>query len=253
LLKIVLTEQLYAAAYGGQSEMGRPLYSDGCSTEALKSFRSRTYGINGAVLAATGVPDHEAFVKAAAEALDDAAVGGKPDSPAVPFIGGEARIAAPSTGFAHVALAFEGPSSGALSNVIKHCLSLTGVTGFSTPGLIGAYLGKPSGEASLVADYLCAAFAAPSADTVKRAKALAKAEALFALDSGSRTLADSMTASILDSGTFGASEMSKAYDAVTEKDVSAAFATMMKGKPALAAIGDIATVHYHGSIASRFG
>jgi predicted Zn-dependent peptidase len=233
--------------------MGRPLYSGGCSTEALKSFRSRGYGVNGAVLAATGVPDHEAFVKASEEALDDAAVGGKPDSPAIPFIGGEARIAAPSTGFAHVALAFEGPSSSVLSNVIKHCLTLTGVTGFSTPGLIGAYLGKPSGEASLVADYLCAAFASPSGDIVKRARALAKAEALFALDSGSRTLADCMTASILETGTFSTSEVSKAYDAVTEKDVSAAFTTMMKGNPALAAIGDIATVHYLGSIASRLG
>lgn len=233
--------------------MGRPLYSGDCSTGALKSFRSRGYVINGAVLAATGVPDHEAFVKAAEEALDDAAVGQKPDSPLTPFIGGEARIAAPSTGFAHVALAFEGPSSTVLSNVIKHCLTLKGVTGFSTPGMTGAYLGKPSDEASLIADHLCAAFASPSADIVRRAKALAKAEALFALDSGSRILADCMTASILETGTFSASGVAKAYDAVTEKDVSTAFTTMMKGSPALVAIGDIATVHYHGSIASRFG
>lgn len=233
--------------------MGRPLYSAGCSTEALKSFRDRSYGLHGAVLAATGVPDHESFVIATAEALDDAAVGSKPAPLESKFIGGEARIAAPSTGFAHVALAFEGPSSSVLSNVMKQCLTLTGVSGFSTTGMLGAYLGKPSAESSLVTDYLCASFETPDATLVKRAKALAKAEALFGLESGSRILAASMTASVLETGTFSAAALSKAYDAVTEKQVAEAFNTMKKCTPALAAIGDIASVQYHGSISSRFG
>jgi len=233
--------------------MGRPLYSAGCSTDIMKAFRDRSYGINGAVLAATGIPDHEAFVKATEEALDDAPVGSKPATPTSSFIGGESRVAAPSIGFAHVALAFEGPSSSILSNVMKQCLTLSGVTGFTTTGLLGAYHGTPTAESAMIADALCAAFSSPDADMVKRAKALAKAEALFALDSGSKVLAEGMTASILETGTFSAAEISKAYDAVTDKQVADAFALMLKGTPALAAVGDIASVHYHGTIASRFG
>lgn len=249
----MLAEKLFAAAYGAQTPMGRPLYSAGCSTDNMKAFRDRAYGLDGAVLAATGIPDHEAFVRVTEEALDDAPVGTKPVAPTIAFIGGESRVAAPSMGFAHVALAFEGPSSSILSNVMKQCLTLTGVTGFSTIGLLGAYKGTSSAESGLIADYLCAAFAAPNSSVIKRARALAKAEALFALDSGSKVLAEGMTASVLETGTFSATEMSKAYDAVTDKEVSDAFATMLKGTPAMAAIGDIASVHYHGSIASRFG
>lgn len=233
--------------------MGRPLYSDGCSTENLKAFRDRTYGLDGAVLSATGIPDHEAFVKAAEEALDEAPVGKKPVAAPAAFIGGESRVAAPSMGFAHVALAFEGPSSSILSNVMKQCLTLCGVTGFTTTGLIGAYKGTSTAESAMIADALVAAFSVPKGDLVKRAKALAKAEALFAMDSGSKVLSESMASSVLETGTFSTDEIVKAYDAVTDKQVADAFTTMLKGNPALAAVGDIASVHYHGSIASRFG
>lgn len=233
--------------------MGRPLYSAGCSTETLKAFRDRAYGINGAILSATGIPDHEAFVKATEEALDDAPVGTKPPTPETIFIGGESRVAAPSMGFAHVALAFEGPSSSVLSNVMKQCLTLSGVTGFTTTGLIGAYHGTSTAESGMIADALCAAFSSPDASMVKRAKALAKAEALFGLDNGSKGLAESMTASVLETGTFSAAEISKAYDSVTDKQVADAFAATLKGTPALAAVGDIASVAYHGSISTRFG
>jgi predicted Zn-dependent peptidase len=251
--EIVLTEALYAAAYGAQTPMGRPLYSGGCSTETLKAFRDRSYGINGAVLAATGIPDHEAFVKATEEALDDAPVGSKPVAPTISFMGGEQRIAAPSMGFAHVALAFEGPSSSILANVMKQCLTLSGATGFATLGMLGAYKGTPSAESSTIADALCASFNAPDASIVKRAKSLAKAEALFGMESGSKVLAQGMTSSVLETGTFSAAEISKAYDAVTDKQVADAFATMLKATPALAAVGDIASVDYHGSLVSRFG
>lgn len=247
-----MTENLFAAAYGAQTPMGRPLYSDGCSTDTLKAFRDRSYGLNGAVLAATGIPDHEAFVKATEEALDDAPLGSKPAAVSAEFIGGEARVAAPSMGYAHVALAFEGPSSSILSNVMKQCLTLSGANGFTTTGLLGAYLGKPTAESGTIADTLCGAFASPSASIIKRAKALAKAEALFAMDSGSKALAQGMTSSVIESGTFSAAEISEAYDAVTDKQVTDAFATMLKGNPAMAAVGDIASVHYQGSVAARF-
>ena len=95
--------------------------------------------------------------------------------------------------------------------------------------------------------------ASPSADIVKRAKGLAKAEALFALDSGSKGLASAMTESFLESGTVvNGTSIAAAYDAITEKDISSALATMTKSNPSVAAVGDIGAVPYQGTFASRF-
>jgi len=66
-------------------------------------------------------------------------------------------------------------------------------------------------------------------------------------------LADAMTASILDSCGFSASALAASYDAVTADDVSKAYAAMMKSKVSFAALGDISSVPYHATIASRFG
>ena len=43
--------------------MGRSYYTSGASGPSITSFRERTYTLNGAVLAVTGVADHEAFVR----------------------------------------------------------------------------------------------------------------------------------------------------------------------------------------------
>uniref|UniRef100_A0A6U2DZC4 Peptidase M16 N-terminal domain-containing protein n=1 Tax=Pseudictyota dubia TaxID=2749911 RepID=A0A6U2DZC4_9STRA len=254
--QIVLTEQLYAAAYGAQTSMGRQYYSPGASFATVKSFRDRTYVLNGAVLAATGVSDHEAFVRAVEHGFSEAKVGEAVEAVAPAYMGGETRVAA-STGYAHVALAFQGPESQALSNVLKQCISLAcgeGVSSFSAPGLIGVYGGADSAGASGIADALCAAVsAAPSADVVERAKGLAKAEALFALDGGSQSLADAMTKSVLETGTFSAEGLAASYDSITAQDVGAAFSAMAKSNPAMATVGDITSVPYHATVASRFG
>lgn len=254
--QVVLTEQLYAAAYGAQTPMGRPFYSTGASFATVKSFRERAYGLNGAILAATGISDHEAFVRAVEHGFSESTVGEAAEKAASAYMGGEARVAAPSTGYAHVALAFEGPSTGALSSVLKHCINLTageGVSTFGTAGLIGVYGGADSAGASGIADALCAAVSAPSAAIVERAKSLAKAEALFTLDGGSQSLTDAMTKSVLETGTFSAEGIAASYDSITAKDVGAAFSAMAKSNPAMAAVGDIASVPYHASVASRFG
>mmetsp|Transcript_2651 Transcript_2651/g.1672 ORF Transcript_2651/g.1672 Transcript_2651/m.1672 type:complete len:185 (-) Transcript_2651:51-605(-) len=180
----------------------------------------------------------------------------RPQAPASAYMGGEARLSAPSTGYAHLALAFEGPASSPLINVLKHCLTLAapeGVSAFVAPTLIGVYGGSAAAGASAVADSLCAAVsAAPSADVVERAKGLAKAEALFALDGGSQSLASSMTSSVLESCTYSAAGVAASYDAVTAEDVGAAFSAMVGSNPSLAALGDISSVPYHATIAARF-
>jgi predicted Zn-dependent peptidase len=257
--QIVLTENLFAAAYGAQSAAGRTFYEySGTPSDLVKSFRARAYGLNGAILTATGVSDHAAFCTEAAELLAAAPAGPSSAASASPivYMGGESRVAASSGGYAHVALAFEAPASSVVANVIKHALSLTGassgVDGFATTGLVGVYSG--SDETSGIVDAMSAVLTTKfTPDLLKRAKRAAKAEALFALDGGSKMLAQCMTAGVLETDSFaGPAAIAKAYDAVSEKDLSSAITAMLKTNPSLAAIGDISLVPYHANVAGRF-
>lgn len=253
--QVVLTETLYAAAYGPQSAAGKSFYFTDVSTDLIMSFRARGYGLNGAVLTATGIPDHAAFCSEVGEVLTDAPAGTPDAATPVTYIGGESRVYAPSTGYAHVALAFAGPDSSVLGSVVKQAISVVGsqagVTGFSTPGLVGVYGGSSEG-AGIVDAMTTALTTSLTPDVIKRAKGLAKAEALFALDGGSQALAAAMTASVLESGSFsGPAEVAKAYDAVTDAQVTEAFKKMLASNPSLAAVGDIGMVPYHATVASR--
>ena len=170
------------------------------------------------------------------------------------YIGGEARLSAPSTGYTHVALAFEGPKSAPVMNILKHCLCMSGASAFAAPGIMGVYGGSAPGDALATLDGLTKAVGAtPSDAVVAKAKTVAKAEALRALDAGSKSLADAMTASILDSCGFSAKALVDSYDGVSTADVSKAYSAMLKSKLSLAAVGDISNVPYHATIASRFG
>jgi len=256
--QVVLTENIFAAAYGPQSPAGRPFYYSApgsVSTDDIKGFRNRAYGMNGAVLAATGVSDHAAFGKQLEEGLSASPSGSSSGPAATAYIGGESRVSAVGASYAHVALAFDGSAvSAPLLNVIKHVFQISGsavgASAFSTAGLVGLYGG---GDGSAILDGLVNAVTEASPELVKRAKVLAKAEALFALDAGSKSLTEAMTASVVATGTFtGAAGVAAAYDAISEKEVEAAVVAMYKKTPTLAAVGDIASVPYLGSILSRF-
>ena len=256
--QVVLTEHIYAGAFGAQSVAGRPYYytSPGSvSLDSIKSFRSRAYGMNGAVLAATGVADHAAFVKQLEEGLAASPAGSSEAAPTPVYVGGESRLAVTGSSYTHVALAFDGTSASTpLLNVIKHVFNISGsevgASAFATKDLVGVYGGGVGGT---IADSLCDVVTKAGPELVKRAKVLAKAEALFALDGGSKALADAMTASVVETGSFaGAAGVAAAYDAITEKEVEAAVVAMYKKTPTLAAVGDISNVPYLGSIASRF-
>jgi len=253
----VLTEQIYAAAYGAQSPMGRPLYSSGAGPYEIASFRTRGYGLNGAILTATGIKDHAAFCSSVEELLSEAPVGSADSASEAAYIGGEARIAAP-IGYAHVALGFATDASIPLRNVLKHCFSVAGkeggVSGFATTGLVGVYGGAATeGVGAIDAAMTGALTSKLSADTINTAKTLAKAEALFGMDSGSKGLAATMTASVMESGSFSnATALAAEYDAITESDVNGAIAAALKTNPSLAAVGDIGAVPYQGTFATRF-
>lgn len=256
--QVVLTENIFAAAFGAQSSAGRPYYYSSPGSVSLAdimAFRGRAYGTNGAVLAATGVSDHAAFVKELEAGLADSPVGSSDAAGSPTYLGGESRLAVAGGGYAHVALAFDGTSASTpLLNVVKHVFQLSGaasgVSAFSTTGLVGVYAGGTAvGE---LADNLAATVKGSGPKLVKRAKVLAKAEALFALDDGSKSLTEAMTASVVETGTFtGAAGVVAAYDAITEKEVDAAVAAMFKKTPTFAAVGDITGVPYLGSIMSN--
>ena len=252
--QIVLTENLHAAAYGPQSAAGRPLYGATCSNDALRSFRVRTYGLNGAILAATGVKDHAAFCTEAANLLSESPIGNADSIAPITYLGGESRVSAPSSGYAHIALGFAGPSSLIVSDVVVQYLSLvgleTGVSGFATKGLVGVYAGSDS--TSSIIDHMVATMkGVASPALLKRAKNLAKAGALFALDGGSKSLAGVLTASVLNATVVAsATEVSHAYDAVTDKQITDALSAMLKCNPSLAAVGDIALVPYQATVSA---
>jgi predicted Zn-dependent peptidase len=254
--EIVLTEHLNAAAYGPQSPMGRPFYHAGASTDAIKSFRSRAYGINKAILTVTGIADHQVFVSQLMEGLDEAPVGDA-DLPAQPiYLGGESRLAISHSGYAHVALAFSSTAAAPLRGVVKHFFNLvgSGYAGFETQGLVGVYGGSVPSDASVLVDSISKAITTkPTADLVKRARLLAKAEALFGFENGSKLLATTLMAAVKESGTAStASALAQAYDAITEKDVVSEIEQMFKAKLTFATVGDIGVVPYHATIAPRF-
>lgn len=252
--QVVLTENLFAAAYGPQSPAGRPIYAGvSCGTETLKAFRAKAYGMNGAVLAATGVKDHKLFVAEAEGLLKDSPVGAATGEPAKPsYMGGESRVSVPSAGLAHVALAFQSPTSSIVSNIVVQAFSLmgkeAGVSAFTTPGLVGLYA---CGEGAISDSMVATLKSSVSADVVKRAKTLAKADAMFALDNGSKSLASVMTTSLLESLNYSSpADVAKAYDAVSDKQVTDAIATMLKSNPALAAVGNLAMIPYQATVAA---
>ena len=250
--QIVLTENLFAAAYGPQSPAGRPIYGIACSTPALKAFRARAYGLNGAVLSATGVKDHSAFCTEAEALLADSPKGTADAPAAMTYLGGESRIAVPGSGYAHVAIAFKAPDSKVVTDILLKALILAGASPFTSCGIVGVYAGSDS--PATVVDCMIAALTTKfTPDIIKRAKKLAKAEAMFALDGGSKSLASAMTAAVLESETFtGAANVAKSYDSVTDKAVSDALATMLKCNPAYAAVGDITSVPYQATVAAAF-
>jgi ubiquinol-cytochrome c reductase core subunit 2 len=256
--QIVLTEQIFSAAYGAQSPMGRNFYNADASLYEIASFRSRAYGLNGAILTATGIKDHAAFCTEAAELLKESPAGSSGAAPPAAYLGGEARVGAPSAGYAHVALAFEASVSIPMRNILKHFFGVAGagagVSAFETTGLVGVYAGAPSeGAGALDSAITNVMTAAPTADIINKAKTLAKAEAMFALDCGSKGLAAAMTANVMESGSFAnATAVAQSYDSITEKDVTSALASMLKKNPSLAAVGDISNVPYQGTFASRF-
>lgn len=253
----VLTESVYAAAYGGQSAMGKSFYSSSATRASIQSFRQRAYGLHGAVLSATGIDDHAAFVKAVEEGFSESNVGSPLKMSSSVFLGGETRVHAPA-GYTHLALAFEAAGKSPLMNVVKQCITIAnveaGLSGFTAEGIVGVYGGSAPSDAASVTDALVKAItSAPSADIVERAKKLAKAEAVFALDGGSQSLAQAMATSILETNTFSAAGVAASYDKITAKDVMGAFEVMAKSNPAMAAVGDLTNTPYQGSISAKFG
>jgi len=257
-VEVVLTEQIYSAAYGASSLMGRPFFSAAASPIEIYSFRNRAYGINGAILTATGIRDHAAFCEEVDSLLAESPKGDSTSPVAAEYLGGEARLSSPSMGYAHVALAFHSKAASPMRNILKHCYNLlgreAGVNTFATGDMVGVYASATSGGVgALDATITNTLTSELSPDVIAKARLLAKAEATFDLDCGSTGLAAAMTESVMENGIFtDAATVAETYDSVSDSDVTNAAGLMLKSNPALAAIGDISVVPYQGSFASRF-
>jgi len=258
--QVVLTENIYSAAFGSHTAMGRPYFVDtsSVSVDALKSFRARTYELNGAVLVATGIKNHADFVAKSTEAFSNATVGNPVEQIKAVYQGGESRISA-NTPLVHVSLSFDASScSTPLQNIVKHCFNLSraDISSFvADQGLVGVYWGGDTGSASTMLDNMCDAVASlPNDEIIAKATEAAKREDLFALECGdSKTLAGLITKSVLKSETCtSAAEIVQSYDSITKQSVQHAFAAILKTKPSLATVGNTGTVPYVGAIESRF-
>jgi len=256
----VISDSIFAASFGAQSSLGKSLYNSTASTVGMQSFRQKNYALNGAVLAATGIDDHQSFVKAVEESLSESHVGNAP-SPTTPcaFMGSETRIDAPSVGKAYVALAFNAPKVTPLLNIAQQCIELSASEGSSVSayassksGLVGLYASSTDGSG--ITDELCSIMTSvPSTDIINRAKSLAKTKALLSIDgSDSKSLAGIMTDSVIESGSFGYAGVAASYDGVSVDQVQQLFKSLAGSTPALAAVGDLSSVPYHGSLVSRF-
>lgn len=257
----VLTEAFYAAAYGAQSDLGKAFYeTPTASLAGIQSFRDANYGINGAVLSATGVSDHAAFVSAVSEAFADANTGNASETSSPIYMGGETRISAPSSGYTHIAVGFEGASSSTpLQKVLQSYLSLcssSDASSFTSPGLMGLYASSPASSSSTLLDSISSTIdTSMKVDdaVLKRAKNLAKAEALMSLENGSSLeLAQTMSSSVLESASFSTGEVSESYDGITKADLSQTLEAAIKSNVTVAVLGDLKDVPYHAMIASRF-
>mmetsp|Transcript_18333 Transcript_18333/g.20418 ORF Transcript_18333/g.20418 Transcript_18333/m.20418 type:complete len:421 (+) Transcript_18333:34-1296(+) len=241
--EIVLTEQLFGAAYGPQSSMGRAFYSLGGKMEQIQSFREKAYSLKGSILAATGIQEHDEFCKIVEEGFAEASQGVPEEEVAIPSYmgGGEARTHVSSMNAAHVALAFKAPERAALSSILQECLLLQGAsTSFSCDGLIGVYGSE--------VDAMCEALLKkPSEDIITRARMAIKAKTLIALEnSSSYDLAKTLTFQVYDGITHST------YDEVSDNDIVAAYDAMLKSGITMAAVGNLNSVPYQGTVATRF-
>jgi predicted Zn-dependent peptidase len=252
--EVSLTEAVFAASYGSESTLGRPFCNPACTSDSLVSFRRRNYVFDGAVLVATGV-NHSSFLKEVEEALGEVpSTLPASETADVAFVGGEARLFAPAGGSAHVALSVNAAVDYPTLSVLKHCVTLSSsVSAFAVPGLLGVYGTAASDAAGELTDSLLSALSKPvTNDVIQRAKLRAKAEALLAIENGSKSLADIMTMNVLYTGSFTAASVAAAFDGITSKAVSDAFTAVKNKGVSLAAVGEIQNVPPHRIISSKF-
>merc|ERR1712151_719332 len=255
----VLTEQVYAAAYGAQTSMGRPFHAKNASNSSIVSFRERSYIANGAVLAATGIEDHNAFVKVIQEGFSELSAGSDVSAKTASstYLGGEARIDTASHGYAHIATGFKGIEGNTpLRSIVKNCLTImspSNVAAFASPGITGLYTAALSADASAATDELASAFLTPlTKEIIAKARTAAKSEAIFGMNDSSKALSQAMTDSVLENGSFSTQGVIDAYDTIGDDVVMNAVSSMIGCNLSLAAVGDIGTVPYHATIAARF-
>uniref|UniRef100_A0A7S2JT78 Peptidase M16 N-terminal domain-containing protein n=1 Tax=Leptocylindrus danicus TaxID=163516 RepID=A0A7S2JT78_9STRA len=255
----VCEESIYVAAYGDASSMSNSVYcSNAISRDVVASFREREYygaASADAVLVATGVADHDAFVAAVT-----AAFGTKEGASSTPlkgeYRGGESRVPVEGASKTYLRLAFAAPYCALVQDIIVATLQAQGVEAFAQDGVLGVSGDANVASTSELVDTLVAALAAPiTAESAAKGKLLAKASALMALEGTSSTsLAQSLTTgAVLGTEAYTPQDLAAAYDDIAVETVVAEAAKMKESVLAVSAVGGgLAAVPYHPTLAAMF-
>ena len=257
----VCEEGVYLAAYGDASPMSNSVYcSDvsGISRNTVAAFREREYygaAAGDAVVVATGVQDHKEFVAAVAAAFGDASssnVSGS-DAAVYEYRGGESRVVVEGRGKTYLRLAFAAPACALVGDILVATLQAQGVAAFCADGVLGVMGDADAAAVSQLVEDLVVALGAPvTAETAALGKLLAKASALIALEgTDTISMAQSMTTgAVLGTEAYTPQDVAAAYDDIAVETVVAEAAKMKESVLSVSAVGGLAAVPYHPTLAA---
>lgn len=249
-----MTELLHEAAFNDDSTLGQtlayPAAHDSMNHEVLRAFLVTHLAPNRTALVGVNV-DHSSL-EAAAEGLEWGVASDVKDAPAV-YVGGESRVKVHGSDNANVGVALNaaGVKPSVLA-VLESAINVDGATSYSASysdaGLFGVY-GATTAPTDLLKGFFTAvksASAGIDGAALKAAKAEAKVAAVGQSSTVSGLFGD-LASQALTTGAYSSS--AAAIDAVTEADIKAAAATLLKSKPSVASVGKTSLVPRHGEIA----
>ena len=264
----------------GRTILGPPERVGSYSRDALADYMGAHYRAERMVLAGSGRVDHDALVAAAEEAFTALPEGPVPAPAAAVYGGGDCRIAR-DLEQAHLIVGFDGLAydddfyalqvmstllgGGMSSRLFQEIRERRGLaysvftfaSSYADGGIFGVYAGAGEDELAelipVMADELVNACATVGDDEVARSRAQLKAGLLMSLES-TQARAERLGRHILLFGRpLTVAELIERVDAVDSEAVQRTACRILQGgRPTVSALGPIARLEDHDSIAARF-
>ncbi len=282
----VIFDRFQAAAFPAQP-LGRPVLGtagtvSGLPRAALKNYVAAHYGANRMIFAAAGALDHDEVAKLVSEAFGDIAPA-KPESPVPASYSGGGWREVRDLEQAHLVVGLDGVSAtdddyhalavlstalggGMSSRLFQELRERRGLaysvytfsSSYSDGGLFGLYAGTGAGQAeellAVVGEELARAAAdRMDAPELARARTLIKAGVLLSLESMAARTERMATQTHVHGRTIPVEDIAERIDAVSAEDARRAAERLLSSEPVIAALGPVAALSDHGSLAARFG